>query len=356
MREIRKTWARLAAVLVLCASASGVATAAELRSPWDKTPAKVTSAEYACPSVPTLPHDVVANSYYSDSKKSVVDPVKKAAYESADADFRQVQDRTAKAADAFQKTGSRAAAACVLTLLTQQAAADAMTGSMSSNQAYYMQNWTLGALAISALKVRSAHAGTPEQQQATDAWMRKVAGEVKAYFQARHEKGTDDGRNNHLYWAGFAVMAAGIATDDHGLYDWGVSTYKYGVSLVTADGTLPLEMNRGARALHYHLFALAPLVTMAELGEANGDNLYAFDHNKLHLLVTRSLSGVIDNKFFAEKAGVRQDTPAENGRLKADDIEWVRPYARRFPDPLISRLQDKAGLAPFGYIGGLPPE
>ena len=149
-------------------------------------------------------------------------------------------------------------------------------------------------------------------------------------------------------------MAAGIASDDHKLYDWGVGTYEEGLNRIASDGTLPLEMDRGQRALHYHLFALAPLVTMAELASANGQDLYSYDHSALHALVSRSLAGLVDNHYFTAKAGAEQDTPA-NGKIKPEDVEWVVPYLRRFPDPQIASLLQRGGVRPYGYLGGLPP-
>lgn len=345
--------------LLLCSAsllgASGVAQpTATLRSPWDTAPIALTSVPYTCESIPTLPRNIVATSYYSDAKHSVADTAKKDIYDAAHEPFLRASDATAKAADSFVATGSRDAAACVLHNLTMEAQAGAMTGSMSSNQAQYVQNWTLGALAISWLKVKQSHLATPEQLAVITPWMRSVAVQVKTWFDARRAKNTTDSRNNHLYWAGFAVMSAGIAVDDRKLYDWGVGTYKDGVGRIEPDGTLPLEMARGTRALHYHLFALAPLVTMAELGEANGDDLYALDHAKLHLLVARAMAGLADNHFFAEKAGALQDTPEPDG-IKSSDIEWVRPFQRRFPDAATAKLLDRVGIQPFGYLGGLPP-
>jgi poly(beta-D-mannuronate) lyase len=247
----------------------------------------------------------------------------------------------------------------VIKILLQQAQADAITGSMSSNQANYVQSWTLGARAVTFPKVREATpaelGATPEQIVVLQAWMEKVGRQVETYFAARREKGTTDGRNNHLYWAGFAAMSAGIAGDDRNLYQWGVSTYKDGVDQISPDGTLPLEMTRGQRALHYHLFALAPLVTMAELAAANGEDLYSYNHSRLHLLVSRSLAGLVDNHYFSTKAGALQDTP-EKGKIKTDDVIWVTPYLRRFPDAGMSALLNQVQREPYGYLGGLPPQ
>lgn len=332
--------------------------AQSLRSPWDLHPVTLTSAKFDCPSLAPLPHDIVAYDYYSDAKHSITDPARHAAYEAAAKPFLEIEEATERAADDYQSTGNNDAAACAARILIAQAQANAMTGSMSSNQAYYVQNWALGALAVVWLKVRPAGAAalgvTPAQTAALEAWMKAVAGQVRDYFEGMHEKNAGSGRNNHYYWAGFAVMAAGIAANDRSLYNWGAGTYKFGVDQIAPDGTLPLEMARGQRALHYHLFAAAPLVTMAELASANGDDLYAYDDSRIHLLVSRTIAGLTDNHYFAEKSGVTQDTP-ENGVIKGSDTSWLPPYARRFPDPAITALLSRAPARPDGYLGGMPP-
>jgi poly(beta-D-mannuronate) lyase len=349
---------------LLCAATVGLAAHAAkpkllaLRSPWDAHPVALTAAPYTCSPVAPMPHDIVASDYYSDSKHSVIDPTRYAAYQAASRQYGDVEDAVEHAADNFQSTGSREAAVCAAQILFAQAQAKSMTGNMSSNQAYYVQNWALGALAVAWLKVRPAGDAalglTPVQSAAINAWMKTVAGQVEDYFEGLHEKGATSGRNNHLYWAGFAVMAVGIADDDRDLYNWGSGTYTFGVDQIQADGTLDLEMARGQRALHYHLFAIAPLVTMAELAQANGDDLYAYDHSRLHLLVARTIAGLKDNHFFVDKTGVAQDTP-KDGVISGADISWLAPYARRFPDPEITALLQAVPTGPDRYLGGLPP-
>jgi poly(beta-D-mannuronate) lyase len=332
-----------------------VATGAALKSPWS-APKKVQASEsYDCPADKPLPHDIVAADYYSDAKHSIIDPVRYAAYNAAQEVFRAQQDDVEAAADSYQAHGNLAAANCVIKVLKADTAADAMTGDMSTNQAYYVQNWTLGALAISYLKVRPGSGVAPADDAAISAWMVKVGGQVEAYFEARRKKKTDDGRNNHLYWAGMAVMAAGIVGNDHALFNWGASTYYDGVHFILQDGTLPLEMNRGQRALHYHLFALGPLVMMAEFGEDNGIAMYAENHGAIHMLIKRSLAGLIDNSYFTSKAGAKQDTP-EGGKIKSNDVVWAIPYVKRYPDAAISKMISGVDIKGWNYLGGLPPQ
>jgi poly(beta-D-mannuronate) lyase len=328
--------------------------AAPLRSPWDAKTVEVKAGSYSCPALKPLPKDIEASDFYSDAKHSVVDEKKKAAYEAVEAQYNDAMKAAAKAGDDFQASGNRGAAECVLRILDMEAAEDSMTGAMSTNQANYVQNWTLGALAVSWLKVRAAEPGTAEQRKAATDWLAKVGSQVQAWFGARHTRGTNDGTNNHYYWAGFAVAGAGIAADNRAMYDWGLGTYDEAISRIAADGTLPLEMARGQKALHYHLFALAPIVMLAEYGEANGDDLYARRKGAVHLLVRRTIAGMVDNSYFAKAAGVAQDTP-DKKETKSTDVIWLVPYLRRFPNEEMNKVLRSAQLKPYSYLGGLPP-
>lgn len=331
---------------------------APLRSPWDMHAVAPNDTKYSCPQLPVLPHDIVAYDYYSDSKHSITDPVRHAAYQAAAKPFLDMEKETERAADEYESSGSREAAACAARLIVQQAQADAMTGNMSSNQAYYVQDWAIGAFAVAWLKVRPAGDAAlgikPAQNAALELWTEKVGRQVEDYFEGLHEKGASSGRNNHFYWAGFAVMSAGIAANDRRLYDWGIGTYKYGVDQIGPDGTLPLEMGRGQRALHYHLFAIAPLVMMAELASANSEDLYTYDNSRIKLLIARTVAGLTDSKFFADRAGAAQDTP-DNGVINGSDISWLPPYARRFPDSAFTVLLGRVSIRPEGYLGGMLP-
>lgn len=338
-----------ACFLLWCASA----LAAPLRSPWDALPARESARAYACPAVRPLPRGIVAYDYYSDARKSVPSPARLEAYRKARAPYVRTMRAAEKAADFYVKTGSEAAAACVMGILDRDAEHGAMTGAMASNQSYYVQNWTVGALAITYLKVRGSGAGTAGERRQIGRWLARVAESTKGYFGGREENGTSDGRNNHLYWAGLAAMSAGIAADNRRLYAWGVGTYRTGVEQITPEGTLPLEMARGRRALHYHLFAAAPLVTMAELGEANGEDLYAANDGAIHRLVERCVAGLENNEWFAQRTGFPQDTPG--ARVTPVEVAWMQPYARHFPAPGIDELLRQAGSRSVLYLGGDPP-
>ena len=327
--------------------------APRLRSPWDGKKVKLTDAPYACPAIRHLSPDLTTDRFYSDSKSSIIDPEKWKAYVASSGPYKDLGQQIVNAADAYRTTGSRSAAECAIKHMEAAAHDGVFTGKMSSNQAYYVQGWVIGAIAIAYLKLRDTGLVRPQQQHEILDWIVNVVQQTKGYYDERRQKGTGDSENNHLYWAGVEISAAGIAANNRELFNWGMATYQAGVAQIQPDGSLSLEMKRGRRALHYHLFAAAPLVYLAEFGTDNGLNLYAERDYALKRLAELSTQGMVDNQFFVKAAGIAQDTP--DGPPTAEQISWAKIYVARFPDPVISKLLSQAPSLSYMYLGGLPP-
>jgi poly(beta-D-mannuronate) lyase len=112
-------------------------------------------------------------------------------------------------------------------------------------------------------------------------------------------------------------------------------------------------MDRGQMALHYHLYALAPLIMLAEMGEANRIDLYAENNGALHRLVKLCEAGLEDPTILEKRTGVTQVVTLPYG---GSDIGWAVPYVRRFPDANLSALIAKAPWVRYTTWGGEPPE
>lgn len=328
------------------------AAQAPLRSPWDATPVKLTDAPYTCPAPIHLSPDLTTSGFYSDAHASIIDPAKWAAYQKSSGPVKHLGNVTVDAADAYQTTGSRQAAECVLRLEKTAALDKALTGRMSSNQAYFVQGWVVGAMAIALLKVRPSGLIDEADTKLITDWMKTVSQQTIDFYKQR-DAATGGKGNNHLYWAGVQVGAVGIAANDRKLFDWAVAAYRNGIAQITPEGTLALEMRRGRRALHYHLYACAPLVYLAEYGEVNGIDLYAEDHFALQRLVKRSIAGLDGSGYFDKATGIKQDLP--DGPPSAEAIGWAKVYVHRFPDRSIAKLLSEAPSLSYMYLGGLPP-
>jgi len=162
------------------------------------------------------------------------------------------------------------------------------------------------------------------------------------------------GRNNHRYWAGLAATAAGIATDDKRLVNWGLDSARIGLSQITPEGTLPLEINRGKRARDYHIYAAEPLVATAELARSRGVDLYAENNGALKRLVDRVVASLDDPSFFEKATGAKQEPFPDDGIVPPNRIAWLEIYQSRFPSPKIEEiLAPRRPLASSGLGGDL---
>ena len=335
-------------LLMFCGSAE-----AALRSPWDIHPAGPAEDAYTCPAPPRPPRDLNVQSYYTDAHHSIIDTQQKAIYDQAVSRLDEFARAVVHAADRYRTANSAAAAQCVVSLLDSAAHDRALTGNMATGQAEYVQGWKLGSWAVAWLKVRGSGAATEDQARHITEWLVKLAKENRAWYELRRSRNSEDSRNNHLYWAGFAIAAAGIAADDRSLFNWGMNAYLQGVNQIKPDGSLPLEMGRAGRALHYHLYALAPLVFLAEFGEANGVDLYSANNFAFRRLVALCLAGLRDPAAFGQRVGIAQEMPPELG---AGEIGWARPYLHRFPDPELEKLMNSVQSLSYTDWGGLPPD
>jgi len=348
-------WKSLSFVLGLSLAASAaVHGQSALRSPWDEHPVKLTDAPYACPQPIHIPADLTTDGFYSDSKGSIIDPVKWKAYELSAGPVKKLGVLAAAAADSYLTTGSRQAAACVLTLEKTAAQDKALTGRMSSNQAYFVQGWVEGALAVALLKVRPSGVVSDADQKLLTNWMKVVTAQTMGYYDRLVSRNPEHVANNHLYWAGVQVAAVAVAADDRKLLGWAEEAYRNGSRQITPEGTLPLEMRRGQRALHYHLYALSPLVYIAEFAEVNGIHLYAENDYAIRRLVSRAVAGLEGSGYFDQAAGVKQDLP-DGAPPSAEAISWARIYLHRFPDAHLAALLARAPALDYMYLGGLPP-
>ncbi|HEV2279381.1 MAG TPA: alginate lyase family protein [Acidobacteriaceae bacterium] len=337
----------LAVLTALLAAGAAARADAPLRSPWQQYKVQETTAPYACPAVVHLSRDLTTEGFYSDSKSSIIDPEKWKAYAASSGPYKNLGQVIVNAADAWRSTGSHAAAQCVIEHTLAAAEDGVFTGKMSSRQAYYVQGWVIGAIGIAWLKVEDSGLETTERKRVVVPWFQSVVRQTMDFYDTSHAK------NNHLYWAGVEAAAIGVACNDRKIFDWAMNAYRVGIAEIQPDGSMPLEMRRGRRALHYHLYALAPLVYLAEFGEVNGLHLFAADNHALARLEHLCISGLHDNSFFTQHSGEQQDLPERVPA--AEQISWGVIWQEHFPDPALLQLLQEAPSLSYMYLGGLPP-
>jgi poly(beta-D-mannuronate) lyase len=297
--------------------------------------------------IPPPIRDLLGVSYYTDANHSVADPVSKGKNQEAFAPLRAFVAQVTDLADGWMESRPARPAYAVraLDLLAGWARAGALLGS-ANRQGEYERAWTLGGLALAYLRVRDAPGLDRAARADVESWLVKLAEAVRpSYGHADRASSA----NNHATWAGLAVGAVGAATQRRALYDWGLGQARIAIAQIRPDGFLPLELERRALALHYHLFALAPLVMLAELASANGVDLYKEGNGAIRRLADRVIEGLSDPAAFVSAAGSAQEIQRPP---RAPDLAWAEPYYARFHDRRLGPLLAAARPLHDDRLGG----
>lgn len=302
-----------------------------------------------CEPPPPPVRDLAFEGFYrAGSGSSVVDPVAMRRYRAGRKPVRRYQNALVRLSDRYLEARNPGVAACALTWLARWARAGGFLGRVS-RQGGYERKWALGVVSMVYLKIRDAGGLEAGDKQAVERWIGRWAAVV-------HEDYADFGKahlasrnNNHAYWAAWSLGLAGVVLNERALFDYMLARYRAAMRQITPEGTLPLETARGAKALHYHLYASAALVMMAELAARNGVELYEAEGGALGRLIGRTVAGLSDPSFFARKTGQRQNWV---GRLNGSKLAWMEAYYARRRDAKLKPWIDKFRPMKNRLLGG----
>lgn len=295
-----------------------------------------------CPVPPAPVIDVMSETYYSDSHHSIIDPVRHQRSREKVKPLRTFSNQIARLSDRLWLAKDSNAESCLLNWLTHWRQAGALLGE-ANYQGEFERKWALSGIALVYLKIEPLVSWTPNQKAALTEWLRKMAKRVRSDYDQKLDR--QSRRNNHIYWAGLAVMAGSIATGDRDLYDWGLAKLRQGALDVTADGFLPEELDRARRARHYQSFALQALMMSAFLSQENGMDLLALNNSALLRLAKKTIEGSQDDSVFLRATS----TPQES--LDPRDLSWTVIYLYLVPMGLPAK---KYGNDPVydAWLGG----
>lgn len=343
-------------VSCLLVSAAFTGCAARAWEPATLYPALLTmtpiadSGRFACPAAPPAIVDIQTVSKYGEkagklNNSTIVDPESEAEYTADIAPIKAYVKFIVKRADSYidGKKTANAEARCALDWLDAWAKGGAFLGQIN-RQGQSVRKWELGSFATTYLKVQSA-SDDEAQKARIRKWISDIAYKAKEDFSTHTELRSR--RSNHLYWAAWGVLSAGLATGDKTLFDWGIDRYRFAIDQIRDDGSLDLEMARRTKAASYHMFALVPLIMIAEAGETNGIALYAERGNRLQKLIDLNLAALDDLNVIGSKAGYKQED-----LYTESSLSWMEPYYARFHDPRVVKWMEKYRPMGSSRIGG----
>ncbi|WP_240476810.1 alginate lyase family protein [Geminicoccus roseus] len=194
-------------------------------------------------------------------------------------------------------------AACLARAIVHSARNHALEGADSPTDQFY-RSWIILQVAIAYLKAQPEIDEIEESVEIREWFQRNATALME--FQARGVEVA--GRNNHYFWNGIAVLAVGLVIEDEALVDYAREVRDAGLSDISSDGLLALEMQRGHLALHYHIFAAEALAGLMLL---HPDPVLPWQSSAIRRLTNAIIESIADLSGgpIASSAEVEQSPP-----------------------------------------------
>lgn len=321
---------------------AGVAESAGMRYPLVLPESSAATTPYDEPFVckkpiaPMVDMSNIGTFYKPGATQSVIDKEAMAAYVKRNKRLDQMRGSLrSMTRRAITSSADRARIGpCIMRQLVVWAKADALLGNLDDNDpkgrrqailitAFGMKGFT-DAYSV-ALQLR---APTPDQRMLVEGWLRKLGDAIIAEFTPpsapRPKKDQWLDRNaNTRYWGASAVGLVASLTRDSRQLDWAMNVLHTGLAESDADGSFPIELSRGGRALHYQNFAMKALTLLVVVADANGRALSSEDERRLATAARFTADAYEKPDLIAKRTGQDQ-------LKKPEMADWMPLLSQHF--------------------------
>ena len=199
---------------------------------------------------------------------------------------------------------------------------------------------------------------TSEEEKLIEEWFTRTVkrGEHlmygKKYKEGTGARGVPYSAHNHALTSAISHMQLGIILNDHKLFRKAFKNFEHAIRYQRKDGSLPIEVRRGGRAMFYQGRAMNALTAIAIIAEHQGYNIWEYDykgkgknfHNLVKFFIDFTENNEIVFKYAKEmKApGPAKDYKNQDLKIKnSSNWGWFYAYATRFPNhENIKRIQE----------------
>ena len=312
---------------------------------------RVNAADHdTCQGIPATVIELSHGSRYKASSKTkgVVDAKRNAAVNASLApvdDFIRILSREANRAS--KHAGASPNARCAIHMLARWAEDDGL--SRLSKNAEMTIGARLAGIVLSYSQV--SQYASAEERRLIDSWIGRRLEEQVAYWDSKAPRNAR--RGNLKAWAALAVLAGAVEQRNHRLLHWAHESTLKILCSVDADGALPREMERGERALHYQIHALAPLVSSVALFERHGISVKNTCNEAIKRAVWYAVRDLdAGGALSQKKSGKRQSYFTGRDTLKPYQFAFGASYLSFSGDQEFAFWLRRFGSLNYSKLGG----
>lgn len=186
-----------------------------------------------------------------------------------------------------------------------------------------------------------------EEKDLIESWFKKTVrrGEHlmydKTYGSETQAKGTPKRAHNHALSSAVSHMELGVILNNDKMFRLAFKNYEAAIKYQRKDGSLPIEVRRGGRAMFYQGRAMNALSVIAIIAENQGYDIWNYDYKgkNFHNLV-KFFIDFTENNEIVFKYAKEMKAPGPAKDYKKQDLSWNRSsnwgwlyaYATRFPN------------------------
>ena len=178
----------------------------------------------------------------------------------------------------------------------------------------------------------------------------------KKYKDNTGARGVPRSAHNHALTSAISHMQLGIILNDNKLFRKAFKNYEHTIRYQRKNGSLPIEVRRGGRAMFYQGRAMSALSAIAIIAENQGYNIWEYDHKgkgKNFQNLAKFFLDFAENNEIVFKYAKEMKAPGPAKDYKNQDLKvknssnwgWLYAYATRFPNhENIKRIQEWANV------------
>jgi poly(beta-D-mannuronate) lyase len=210
---------------------------------------------------------------------------------------------------------------------------------------YYSLERTLLPTIVAYGLVRDDPGWNESERKEVERWLNRLV-RLRGVKRPDETRGPISQMNNHRYLSDSVDMAWGALRGNDALFRQGIESFLLALAQMRPDGSLPLETERGSKALWYQRQAVSSLVTIAEMAAVQGYDLYAIavEGKSLHRTIDFLARAIAEPELVMPYARANQKHGEFANYLVQDRsfmrrrghdrhyMAWFEPYRARFPE------------------------
>ena len=185
-----------------------------------------------------------------------------------------------------------------------------------------------------------------EEDQIIKKWFMKIVKKNKhlmydqIYKKNTQAIGVPKRAHNHALSSAISHMELGVLLNDEKLFRKAFKNFEAAIKYQRKDGSLPIEVRRGGRAMFYQGRAMNALAVIAIIAENQGYNIWDYEykgknyHNLVRFFIDFTENNEIVFKYAKEmkSPGPAKDYKTQDLNRSSSNWGWLYAYVTRFPD------------------------